>query len=707
MKWSNVMLAGFLAILVMQPEGAIAQGEASPGMAEEKKEEEKPFILPPVKVTAPYAQPAVPERATTATKTDTPLKDIPASIQVVPKEVLADQGAYSLDGVLKNVSGMATAGGTNYGFFNRYTIRGLNQEFLRDGFSDGPQVNGYARTLTDVERVEVLKGPGSALYGSGAPGGTVNLISKQPLEESLYSFYASGGSFGTHREVGDLTGPITGGWLYRFIGAQYHTNGFRKQANTTTEILPMLTWRPNPWHQLTLDFDYRNIRVVPDPYGIQFRGGSILDVPRHTKYSTPFDHVDQEVFRGALHYEWRFSDNFMVRNNFTLLQRDLFLLRNSFGSIAAGSTAMTGRRLRRQTDDARDYQYQLEPVWSVRTGSIKHELLLGFEYLNQFNAFKRVEANLPNIDDVFHPVIRDTKQGLVFNIRSFDGHIQAKQFGLYAQDFIEFSDQWKARLGLRWNEFDTGDLNRDATPSRRSRSDDKTGGQAGLVYQPVPATSFYAGASRGHLTNFTSESSGAARPPETATQWEVGNKTTFLDGRISLNLAFFHVTRENFLVNISGQQVPVGEQRTRGIELDLASEPLPGWKLYGNYAFHDAELVKLAPADRANEGNRPTGVPRPSAAFWTTYEFQDGLVRGFGFGGGVTFKGKTFQNNENTNRIPSYTVGDLVAFYRRGPYQIQLNLNNVADTTYFRGGANSGAQPGEPFSVLATLQFRY
>ncbi|MFQ5881971.1 MAG: TonB-dependent siderophore receptor [Candidatus Methylomirabilales bacterium] len=680
---------------------------AIPAKAQEEKKEEKPIVLPPVTVTAPYRRPAVPDRATTATKTDTPLKDIPASIQVVPKERLADQGAYSLDGVLKNVSGATQGPGTNYGFFNFYNLRGLQQKFLRDGVPDGPSINGIARTLTDVERVEVLKGPGSALYGRAQPGGLVNLVSKQPLDAPLYSLYQSGGFFGTSLTSIDLGGPIgTKELLYRFNGAYYTSDGFRDLGNTTIEILPTVTWRPNEWHTLTLDFDYRNLDIVPDNAGIPFRGDFILDVPLDTKFYTPFSDTDQEVFRGAINYELRLTDDLVVRNNLVVLRRDLFLRRNSGGRVKEGSIKMDRRRLREETNLATDIVYQIEPVWNVKTGTIQHTLLGGFEFQHlKLDAFRQ-RASLPDIANVFDPVIPETSRaGLVFSPR-FDREIEANQFGLYVQDQMEFSEQWKARVGVRFDRFDAEDVER-VKSTRRSRSDDRVSANVGLVYQPIPSTSFYAAFSRSHLPVVSGE--GAGLKPETATQWEVGNKSTFLDGRISATLALFQATREDFLRRVAPffdfeTSIPVGEQRTRGVELDLASEPLPGWQLSGNYAFLDAELTKLDPANKASEGNRPEGVQRHSAAFWTTYEIQSGPLRGLGFGGGLTFKGSVFNDRQNNQRIPSYTLGDLVLFYRRGLFEARVNFNNVTDTDYFTNGLFGSAAPGEPLTVQGTVQ---
>ena len=579
-------------------------------------QEQRPIPLPEVKVEAPYTQPAVPHRGLTGTKTDTPLLDVPASIQVVPKEVFAEQGAYSLDAVTRNVSGVNLAAQSAYGFFNNFLIRGLSQQFLRDGLIDGPQINGYARTLTDVERVEVLKGPGSALYGSGQPGGTINLISKLPTETPLYSLYGSGGSFGTYRFGLDFGGPLlTPDLGYRLNAAYFHTNGFRDISSTVREFLPLVQWTLNPDNVLTLKFDYRNIEATPDTVGIPFRGRTLIGVPRDTKLYTPFADTEQDVYRVAVKLESKLTPDLLLRNNLVLLQRDVHLLRNAANPVfEANGVTLTGRNLRDQTDHWSEWVYQVEPVWTVATGPIRHTVLGGFEYQLHLLDTKRQTAALPAIANVFAPVIPErSRAGLVF-LPNFDRHSELANYGVYAQDQITLTEQWKARVALRFDRFDSEDFDR-LSRQRRTRLDDELSWNVGLVYQPVPVTSFYAGVSRSVFANITSEAAkGAALPPEKGLQYEVGNKTLLLDGRVSLNVALFQTTRQDFLVAIGPDQVPIGEQKTQGVEFDLASEPIRGWKLYANYAYQDAELVRLSPTDpAAGKGHQPVGVPLHSA----------------------------------------------------------------------------------------------
>jgi iron complex outermembrane recepter protein len=644
---------------------------------------------------------------TTGTKTSTPLKDIPASIQIIPEKVIKDQGAVALDNTIQNVSGVTQSSSSNYGFFNNYLIRGLNLTFLRDGVPDGPTINGYARTLINVGRIEVLKGPGSALYGTSAPGGTINLITKAPQSSSSYTLSQVFGSFGTYQTAVDLTGPLQGkDLLYRFNADYYTTDGFRDLSRNYREVLPAVMWRHTPDHEMIFDFDYRELEVTADTYGIPFSGRNLITVSRENKYYTPFGTTEQNIFRGSVRDEWRLGDNLVIHNNLAVMHRRVFLMRNAGGTVAANAITMTGRGLRRQSDDSTDLTYQLEPVFEFETSDIHHTMLCGFELQAHELETKRDTATLPNITNVFAPIVPETSLGALTFTPNFNRSVEANYHSLYAQDQIEFNEQWKMRLGGRVDRYETYDLNRTGGAADRNRFDTELSGQAGLVFQPTSTTSFYGGASKSSLAIFSSETANTAVAPENATQYEVGNKSSFFNDKLRINTALFQVIRENFLVTIGVDQVPVGEQKTQGIEIDLSSEPIKGWNLRGNYSIVEAELTKLT-SDVSAERNRPTGVPTQSASAWTTYEIQGGALKGLGFGGGATFKDSIFIDQRNTQTVPSYLTGDLVAFYRQDAFEIQLNVYNISDETYFRNGVNGGALPGDPISVQGTIKVRF
>lgn len=667
--------------------------------------------LPEVVVTG-----SLEHQGRTGSKTRTALEDIPETVHTVPRYVIEVQGASAdLDKAIDNVSGVTQSSSSNYGFFNNYLIRGLNMNFLRDGVPDGSSINGYARSLVDVEQVEVLKGPASALYGSGAPGGSVNLVSKQPQASAGYSLAQMIGAFDTYQTSGDATGPVFGNGrlLYRLNANFYTSHGFRDIKRETFDILPTVVWKPDG-HQITLDFDYRDIDLTADTYGIPFRGLSrtqdnpLLGVSRETKYYTPFATTEQQVRRYAVSDEWTINEGLSLRNNIVVLDRDLYLLRNAGGTVAANSSVMTGRNLREQTDDVTDYLYQFEPVMDFQTGTVTHTLLTGFEFqFHNVGAFRQT-ANLPNITNVFDPVIPETSKDVLTFTPNFHRDIDGRYLSLYGQDQLDVTEQLKVRVGGRYDQFDIRSQSHLNSVNQR-RQDNVLSGQAGLVYKPVKMTSFYTGVATSKQANLSTEST-ALNKPEGAVQYEVGNRTEFLDGRLGINAAWYHVTRKDFLVTIGTETLPVGEQKTIGVDLDVWGEPVKGWKVNANYGFQDAELVNV-PQTAPNpsvDGKRPTGVPVHAAALWTTYEFQDGPMKGFGLGGGVTYKGSVFLNQNNTQRIPGSVVGDLVFFYHyRDWLEAQVNFTNIADATYYRNGVNSGALPGDPAAVSGTVRVRF
>ena len=647
-------------------------------------------------------------------------------MQVIPAEIIKDAGTNNLDGIIKVAPSVQQSSQSNYGFFNNYLIRGLNQSFLRDGVPDGLSVNGYFRTLTDIERVEILKGPGSSLFGSLNPGGSVNLITKKPQATPEYSAKLNFGSFGTYGGSVGLTGALNDDktLLYRFDGSYSKTDGYRGLASNSIEILPKITWTPNEFNTINFSFDYRKIDLVADSYGIPFRGTEILKVPLDTRYYSPFGNTKQNVYRAAINHEWQVNPDLVLRNNLISLYRDVFLARNSGGGFATttnpdGSTnyltTQAARGLREQTDQALDITYQTEAVWKTLTGDVKHTILAGAEYQYKNYASVRDSLTYPALKDAFNPVFETSRNQFTSIVRNFDVRQQANYIGLYLQDQIEFSEQLKARFGGRYDIFGinrTGTVGNDSKPYSASPS--AFSYQAGLVYQPIRELSLYGGISKNYVAALSTEGVTSATaatpnpldPPESAFQYEIGAKTELFDGKLGLNLALFDITRENFIVTINDVRQPIGAQKTRGVELELNAKPVDGWNIYGGVSLYEAKLTNL-PNTPMFQGNTPVGVPNSAASLWSTYEIQSGDLKGFGFGGGLTYRDNIFATNDNRRVIPGYTTLDLVLFYRQKAFEAQLNLSNVTNVSYFRNAANSGAFPANPFTISATIGYKF
>ena len=367
--------------------------------AQDKDSVESNTALPEVKVTTGRVRPGTLEDvARTGSKTDTPLRDIPASVSVVPAALLKEQGVINMNDAMRNVSSVQPLMGGGYGFANNYTSRGLPLSFFRDNMPDGtsPQ-NGYYRTMYDAERIEVLKGPGSALFGVAGPGGSINMITKPPRNAFAASTGTMLGSFGTRNGYLDVTGPIGQSFAGRFIADLEHADGFRGLKRDIFEISPTLMWRLADDKTLLIDFDHREIHIRPDNYGTLFNFNSQLVVPRENRYYTPFNNTSNTINRVTAVHNWAISADLNMRTAFTYDGRALDLLRNGGGNQGNALGTITGRDVRHQTDHQGLATFQNEFIWKTNTGPVKHTFLGGFEYKNTDITTARTDFKLPNI----------------------------------------------------------------------------------------------------------------------------------------------------------------------------------------------------------------------------------------------------------------------------------------------------------------------
>lgn len=701
MRWLCYGSVAVLAAVLISP--ASGQDQPSPRPPAESR---SPVVLDPVVVED--RRPTAHSRVGASSKTGTPIEDSPLNIQVVPREVIDEQGATTMERALRNVSGVREASGSTYGFFDRFTVRGLEQTFLYNGLPDGTTTNGYSRSMLGIESIEVLKGPGSSLFGSGAPGGTINIVRKRPDDVPAYAVQVEGGSFGTGGGLFELTGPTGLANLnYRLDGGHTRTDGFRDLKSERSELLQGYEWKPTKLdHTLFVTLDYQYIEAIADNDGIPFQGNRLLNVPLTNKYYTPFGNTEQEVARFGFGDQWHVSDTLTVNNRLSVLKRDLYLLRNAGGTVAANALTMTGRQLRQQDDDAVDLTYQLEPVWTFTTGSVGHKLLTGVEIQRRSLDVSRKTASLPNIANVFNPVLPESSLGALTFTPNFSREITAVYSGVYAHDQIDVTDRLKLRFGGRVDRFDT-EVN-DRLPNRvTSRDDVRYSWQTGAVYKLTHGIAPFIGASRSHLGILSGEVNDASnRPPESATQYEAGVRLSLPDDRAVATLAAFKVTRSDFLQTVGGETTPIGEQQTKGFDIDLTLKPAAGLRVIANYTYQEAELTNI-PADPTALGKIPQGVPAHSANLWTSYEIQGGPLQYVGAGVGVSYRDLIYADDQNLKKVPSYVTGDALLFYRPPGIEASLGVLNISDAEYFRYGLSRGAFPGNPLTYAARLKIRF
>jgi iron complex outermembrane recepter protein len=658
-------------------------------------------------------------------KTGTPIGNIPQSIVIVPSGLIKEQGGTNVADVVHDVSGLNIGGTSTYGFFDRFTIRGMDARIYTDGFPDGDQSNGFPHSLNGVSRIEVLKGPGSALFGTGPPGGTVNIVHFLPSTIPAYGISTQVGSFGSWYTNLFATGATTlPGLAYRVDGWLQHADGFRSLESANYEIRPAFRWNADN-HDTILAFDARRIERTPDSYGIiYFNGPPLASVPNTTKYSTPFSFGDQDIERITLADAWWWSNYVTVNDRFSFLHRDVDIQRNSGGTVSG--IMLTGRQLRHQTDNDNDFTYQFEPVWKFYTGSVGHTLLTGTQIEWQSINDNRATADLSNITNIFAPVIPETStNGLTFLRNATHSgmvdDLRAWFLSAYATEQIDVTEQWKMRLGVRqdyWLEtlapqvFVPGRVDLNGNPlepgTLQREIDTPVSWSVGTLYKVLPGVAPFAGVSKSYLTNFNSEATQTGlAPPESGLEYEVGVKLSTPDGRIVLTAAAFDIQRDNvFTENTVTNQVAFNAQISRGVDADFQAQITPEWKLLANGIVQRARLTAV-PLTPSQIGNQPVGVPPKIFNLWTTYDFAIAGIKGFRVGGGFSYNDKSFANTANSGWIPASTVFDGMIGYYSPHWDVQVGVKNIGNITYYTFAESAGGYVGDPRTYYVKANWRY
>lgn len=653
------------------------------------------------------------DQATTATRTDTPLREIPQSIQVVPRQVLEDQQVVELEEAVRNVSGVVpgnTFGNTQDGGF---VIRGFPafDLYLRNGFRDAAQ---GIREFANIESIEVLKGPASVLYGNLEPGGVINFITERPLSDPYYSAELELGNYGFVRPTIDLSGPLTNDetLLYRLNAAYLNEDGFRDFSRYSERyfIAPVLTWQISDRTDLTLEFDYvRDER--PFDRGLVVIDDEVADIPISRVLGERDDLREVEEIGAGYRFEHEFNDNWRVRNAFRMLFTDSFDYAFQPDSLDE-ETGLLTRNLRSNDDYRESFALQTELVGEFSTGPVEHTLLLGVDWSrNTLRGNTRAAESTPSINifdpeyDAFRPERSDLP---LLTINRFNA---TNTVGFFIQDQIDLLDNLHLLVGGRFDIIDQSSFSF-LDGSSSDQNEEAFSPRVGLVYRPIEPLSLYASYSQSFQPNAFTQSDGSFLDPERGRQFEVGIRGEFLDARLIANLAAYHITKTNVATTDPDDpnfSVPLGEVRSQGIEFDVAGEILPGWNIIASYAYTDAEVTDSGDDPFFPEGLRISNVAPNTASLWTTYEIQAGTLQGLGFGIGVFYVDNRPGDFDNTYELPSFIRTDAAVYYRRDNWRVALNIKNLLDERYF-AGADFGrvtVRPGEPFSIIGSVAVEF
>ncbi|AEG01285.1 TonB-dependent siderophore receptor [Methylomonas methanica MC09] len=664
--------------------------------------------------TDPYNPDYSLPNASTATKTDTPIMETPYSIQVVPKQVIDDIQGIRPNDALDYVSGVYRSSGSG-DFFESSTRRGFNS--LSGDYRDGAPfpVADYiigGRDLASTERVEVLKGPASLLYGMTNPGGVVNYITKKPLATPYYSLQQQFGSYDLYRTTVDATGPITDdkSLLYRFNLAYKSADSFRDFVNSErTFIAPMVTWNISPRTQINFELEYDTGHVVFDR-GIPAIGNRPANLPQNRFLGEPVNYEYERIMVG-MNWSHAFNENWTLSHRFNMQ----FLGQN--GSSTSGTGMVDATTLRRfglyqsqSPEDQPVYYNSVNLMGHFDTYGLKHTLLLGGDhYHSSVDTTQRFISSTININD---PVYLGLPAALGNPATNNQLSVSSDWFGLYLQDQIKLPYHLSMLAGFRYDSAESSTVF-NGRLSEVPRQDNLSP-RGGVIWQPLPELSVYGSYSE----NFTSVSSpgigGNLLQPETAQQWEFGLKTELFDKRFMGTLAWFDLTKQNVRIpdpNLPGNSLSIGEANSAGLELDIKGEVLPGWNIIGSYAYTPDATVTVG---RESEvGRRFRGVPRHGGSLFSTYELQSGLFQGLKFGGGVITRSSQKTDIDATTAVlPGYTTVNLLSSYswKMGGSTLttQFNINNLLDKEYFPSSFNrNGIEVGAPRTFMGSVRIEY
>jgi len=675
--------------------------------------------LPAVTVTASKDKDGyVAATSASGTKTEMALRDVPQTINVVPAAVIRDQNAMSIQDIMKNIPGVGLS--TGDGQRDQVFIRGftaIGDQFV-DGFRDDAL---YFRDLSNVERLEVIKGPAAVLYGRGSSGGLVNRITKKPgidITDVALSLTNTKGRRG-EVDVGRVGETVD----WRVTGAREVSDSYREQQFIKrTALAPSVAIRLSGATKLLLQGDYLEDRRLTD-FGIPSWHGRPVAVDAGTYYGAAnardADFSQSRVVSTAATLTHKFSDSLSLRNAFRYY--DYHLDRNNTnisGNVneVNGTMKLGHAKLNR---DESGWFNQTELTQKLVTGTLRHEVLYGAEFGKQNKDASNWASTVvaPNVS-IFNPVLPVVDRSkLGARSDTFGTYDTA---AAYVQDAIAFSDEWKALAGLRYDRYQQQSRLANAlgvTTADLSRTDAAFSPRAGLVWQPSAVQSYYASWSRSFQPsgeNFALAANNADLAPETTRNTEVGAKYDLWGGRANATVSLFRLERDNIKSSepITNRIVPIGTQRTDGLELTFNADLHDGWKMMAGYAWLDATITDSIAKDTSVnaagsvdvKGKRATLTARNTANLWLTKD----LGHGFTVGGGANAVGSRFANAGNTVVLPGYVTADAMAAYRTGRYEVQLNVNNIGDTRYIVSGHGSSPNlslPGAPRNVALTLRY--
>ena len=673
--------------------------------------------LPTISVKAEKEQSLKQEvgQASTATKGLMQLKDVPQIVNVVPKQVLREQTVTSMQGALQNVAGLSFSVGD--GQRDQVMIRGFSA--ITDNYVDGIRDDAlYFRDMSNVERIEVLKGPASVLYGRGSAGGLVNKINKKPMDESLREVSLIGGTTGQRRAEVDVNEKVAENIKVRLTGAVEDSDGYRDQAFLKRQaVAPSLQWDISDKTKLLIQADYLHDDRLADQ---GFPTDPITGKPVKTNPKTFYGalngkevgDVDTEISSQTISLDHEFNDNLKyhgaVRHYNYSLDRQYSVdshQDSAKNKLPADQIQLTQNK-RIRYEDGVYVQQELSSLFN--TGFLKHNTLIGAEYSKQHKD-ELVWSKARQITNIFNPELENWAPLDTSVAAETNNSNTFENYGIYLQDLMTVTDQLKVLVGLRYDNL-SQDRNNKVKSQILNRTDNTYSPRIGVVYQPVSNISLYTSYNRSFqplADSFVLYKNSDDLSPTKTENIEVGAKWDVSD-QLNVTLALFEMSQ----TNIQNQDpndpkglsaILAGEQKTKGVELSVAGQLTDQLSVLAGYSYMDGKIEKSAVG---LTGNHSALTPNNTANLWLKYQINDHWYAAVGGRG----ESSRFSAPDNKNVLPGYAVVNAALGYQSERYDVNFNLNNVFDRDYFvsgHSGANDSNMMGDPLNAQIALRYRF
>lgn len=688
-------------------------------------------------------------------KTELNSKDLPQSVSFITKELISDQGQMRVGEVVKNMSGV-----NQFTFYDDITIRG----FRINGQSNTQLLNGlrtssgfWKQPLANyLERVEVLKGPSSALFGNASPGGVLNRVTKKPLDYNRKSLDFSFGSFNTFRALADFTGPMNTErtLLYRLNIGYEDANSFRElQFDKNLVIAPSVSFLPTEKTRLNFDVIYNQSNSRLDR-GQAVNTNDLYSTPTSRALSSANDYLNENTYNISASLNHYFTEKLSVTLAYlkTGYNEDLLEHRSANGYAVDGDSTIIEDKVAMQVFQRKRRRY-IDNVsvffnYAATTGALEHKMLVGYDYsqdqvptggsqltasgyrnaanngfIATYNPAKKSNYLLdkdgnpvPNAahfnlsDPIGSQLLKDISK-YFFTPRSFDPTFY-ELHGIYAQDLIKLG-KFQALLGFRYEKYIDKENYLKATEKKVRQEAFLP--RVGLVYELLPQINLYGTYVEGYnpqtASSISNPNAGGPFDPLMSNMFEAGAKSEWFNKQLAVTVGVYRIEQKNTLYNASDATNPdllrqVGKELSKGIEFDAVGHITPQWSILVTYSRNEAHITD-SPVE-SEIGRQKPNAPKNTASIWTRYSISHGALEGLGFGIGSNYVDRRVLSINAEQTVPSYILVDAGLYYSVNKVRLQLNMNNIFDRTYWVGGYDYVRLfPGKPRNFLVTVGYTF